>query len=181
MTKIGVFVGSLRKDSWNRKVANALVSLLPEGYEAEFFDIGHLPLYNEDWDHEGLIPPEVTAYREAVASADAFIFSTPEYNRSVPGLLKNAIDIASRPPRQGGFAGKPSLISTATPGSLGAVGANHHLRQSLVSVNSLAVTQPELYLSRISESFDEQGNLSERTRTRLASAVDALVRLINAA
>lgn len=178
MTKIGVFVGSLRKDSWNRKVANELVSLLPEGYEAEFFEIGNLPLYNEDWDQSGSVPEVVQDFRKAVAGVDAFIWTTPEYNRGVPGVLKNAIDVASKPMQDAVFAGKPYLIASASTGSMGGFGSNHHLRQTLVFVNSPVVAQPEIYLSFIDKAYDESGKMKAGTRDFLAKGIEAFTKLI---
>lgn len=176
--KVGVFVGSLRKDSWNRKVANDLVAMLPEGFEAEFVEIGDLPQYSEDWDQPGKVPERVSEYRNQLKNLDAFIFSTPEYNRSVPGFLKNALDIASRPMEAKLFSGKPSLISTASTGNIGGFGANHHLRQTLMFFNSPVVAQPELYLSGIHEIYSNSDELPEGTRKFFGSAVDAFVSLI---
>jgi chromate reductase, NAD(P)H dehydrogenase (quinone) len=128
--KVAVLIGSLRKDSFSRKTAKALISLAPAGLELEIAEIGELPLYNQDDDAQ---PPAASvAFKARIAAADAVLFVTPEYNRSVPGVLKNAIDIASRPYGNSAWNGKPGAVISVTPGGLGAFGANHHLRQSLV-------------------------------------------------
>jgi chromate reductase len=130
---IAVMVGSLRKDSINRKVANALVELAPATLRLSIIEIGHLPIYNQDGDES---PPAAwTQFRERIKSADAVLFVTPEHNRSVPAALKNAIDVGSRPYGKSAWAGKPGAVVSASPGSIGGFGANHHLRQSLVFLN----------------------------------------------
>ena len=125
-----VMVGSLRKDSINRKVANALVELAPATLKLSIIEIGHLPIYNQDGDEN---PPAAwTEFRERIRAADAVLFITPEHNRSVPAALKNAIDIGSRPYGKSAWSGKPGAVVSASPGGIGGFGANHHLRQSLV-------------------------------------------------
>jgi chromate reductase len=165
--KIAVLVGSLRKDSFSRKVARAIASELPEGYEAEEIDISKTGFYDQDLDTA--TPPASWAdLRNAIKSTDAVLFVTPEYNRSVPGVLKNAIDIGSRPYGHSAFDGKPAAVVSVTPGALGAFGANHHLRQSLVFLNMPVVQQPEMYLSGVGDWFDEAGKLKkEDTRAFL--------------
>ena len=125
-----VIVGSLRKDSLNRKAANAIAAIAPASLRFEIVEIGQLPFYNQDLDEA---PPAAwTAFRDRVRAADAVLFVTPEYNRSVPGVLKNAIDVGSRPYGKSVWSGKPAAIVTVSPGAIGGFGANHHLRQSLV-------------------------------------------------
>jgi chromate reductase len=159
-----VLVGSLRKASLNRKTANALRELAAGLLNLEIVEIGDLPLYNEDL--EAAVPAAWTRFRDRVRKADAVLFVTPEYNRSVPGLLKNAIDVGSRPYGKSVFTGKPAAIVSVTPGALGAFGANHHLRQSLVFLDMPALQQPEAYISNAAKLFDESGKLtSEDTRT----------------
>jgi chromate reductase, NAD(P)H dehydrogenase (quinone) len=171
--KIAVLVGSLRKESFTRKVARAIVAELPEGYTAEDVDISAVGFYNQDLDTDD--PPAAwAALREAIRPADAVLFATPEYNRSMPGVLKNAIDIASRPYGKSAFDGKPAAVVSVTPGPLGAFGANQHLRQSLVFLNMPVLQQPEMYLFRVGDWFDDQGRLTkDDTRTFLAQFAQA--------
>ena len=158
-----VLVGSLRKASFNRKTANAISELAAGSLALEIVEIGDLPLYNEDL--EANAPPAWARLRERVGKADAVMFVTPEYNRSVPGLLKNAIDVGSRPYGKSVFSGKPAAIVSVTPGPLGAFGANHHLRQSLVFLDMPALQQPEAYISNAGKLFDDSGKLiDESTR-----------------
>jgi chromate reductase len=161
MTKIcdvAVIVGSLRKDSINRKVANALVELAPPELKLSIIEIGHLPIYNQDVDENQ--PAEWTAFRQRIGAADAVLFVTPEHNRSVPAALKNAIDIGSRPYGKSAWSGKPGAVVSASPGGIGGFGANHHLRQSLVFLNVPAMAQPEAYLGHADKLFDATGRLA---------------------
>ena len=164
---IAVLVGSLRKDSFTRKVAHAIAALTP-GLTFTHVEIGNVSLYNQDLDAEP--PASWTALRDALRGADGYLFATPEYNRSVPGVLKNAIDIASRPYGKSAFgAGKPGAVVSVSPGALGAFGANHHLRQSLVFLDMPTMQQPEAYIGRCADLFDEQGALvNDSTRDFLA-------------
>ena len=158
-TGVAVLVGSLRKDSFSRKVAKALMALAPPSLKLEIVEIGALPLYNQDDD--AAPPAPSVAFKAKIAAADAVLFVTPEYNRSVPGVLKNAIDIASRPYGKSAWDGKPGAIVSVTPGGLGAFGANHHLRQSLVFLNVPAMQQPEAYISNASKLFNDSGELAD--------------------
>jgi chromate reductase len=126
--KIAVLIGSLRKESWNRKIANALITLAPDVIEPEVISIGDLPFYNEDL--ETSPPAEWLEFRSKLASFDGVLFVTPEYNRSVPAVLKNAIDVGSRPYGKSCWDGKPGAVVSVSPGNIGAFGANHHLRQA---------------------------------------------------
>src|SRR5436309_2928635 len=138
-----VLVGSLRKASFNGKLANALISLRPSSLKLDIVEIGQLPLYNEDL--ETAAPPaQWTAFRQRVKAADAVLFVTPEYNRSVPAVLKNAIDVGSRPYGKSVWSGKPGGVISNSPGALGGFGANPHLRQSLVFLNVPVVQPPVL-------------------------------------
>ena len=171
--KVAVLVGSLRKESFTRKVANAIVALAPPSLQFSFVDIGSLPLYNQDLDTD--TPPAAwTAFRDAVRPVDALLFATPEYNRSVPGVLKNAIDVGSRPYGKSVFAGKPGAVVSVSPGAIGGYGANHHLRQSLVFLNVPAMQQPEAYVGGADKLFDASGKLvNDGTRdflTKFAAA-----------
>ena len=168
-----VIVGSLRKESFSRKMANALRELAPASLKLEIVDIGQLPHYNQDLD-DGSPPSEWMAFRARVAKADAVLFVTPEYNRSVPGVLKNAIDVGSRPYGKSAWSGKPAGIVSVSPGNLSAFGANHALRQSLVFLNMPAMQQPEAYIGGAAALFDAQGKLvNDSTRDFLKKFVDA--------
>jgi chromate reductase len=169
---VAVFVGSLRRDSWNRKLAKALIALAPESLKLEIVEIGNLPFYNQDFEENP--PKEVREFRQRVKLADAMLFVTPEYNRSVPAVLKNAIDIGSRPYGYNAWEGKPGAVISCTTGALGAFGANHHLRQSLVFVNVPTMAQPEAYISNAASLFDDKGNLiNESTKEFLQKFLQA--------
>ncbi|MCF4978559.1 ACP phosphodiesterase [Pseudomonas gessardii] len=169
---IAVLVGSLRKESINRKVALALAQLAPTNLELRIVEIGQLPLYNEDLD-SSTPPAAYTTFRQQVAGADAVLFVTPEYNRSVPAALKNAIDVGSRPYGQSVWSGKPGAVISVSPGAIGGFGANHHLRQSLVFLNVPCMQQPEAYLGGAGSAFDESGKLAEKTKLFLQAFIDA--------
>ena len=161
MTKrIAIFIGSLRKESFNRKMANALKTIAPVSLQLEIIEIGGLPLYDQDYDDEGKPPSAWTEFRMHVKSFDGVLFVTPEYNRSVPGVLKNAIDVGSRPYGKSVWDGKPGAVMSVSPGAIGGFGANHHLRQSLVFLNVPAMQQPEAYIGNAADLFDESGNLA---------------------
>jgi chromate reductase len=156
--KIAVIVGSLRKESLNKKLAKVLIELAPQSLELEVVEIGALQLYNQDL--EASPPAEWTAFREKVRPKDGLLFVTPEYNRSLPGVLKNAIDVGSRPYGKSAFAKKSAAIASCSPGAMGAFGANHHLRQSLVFLDVPTMAQPELYLGGADKQFDAAGKLT---------------------
>jgi chromate reductase, NAD(P)H dehydrogenase (quinone) len=156
---VAVFVGSLRKESFNRKMAKAMIGLAPIGLKLEIVEIGQLPLYNQDDDAN---PPAASvAFKQRVQKADAVLFVTPEYNRGVPGVLKNAIDVASRPYGQSAWNGKPGAVISVSPGPIGGFGANHALRQSLVFLNVPAMQQPEAYIGNAAKLFDDKGALTD--------------------
>jgi chromate reductase len=157
MTKIAVLVGSLRKGSFSRKVAKAFASLNP-GLETDFIDIGSVSYFNQDL--EQTPPADWTALRDRIAAADAVLFVTAEYNRSVPGVLKNAIDVASRPYGQAVLSNKPAAIISTSIGAIGGFGANHHLRQSLTFLNMPTMAQPEAYIGGTGGLFNEAGELT---------------------
>ncbi len=162
--KIAVFVGSLRKESFNRKMAMNLIELAPSHLKLEIIEIGQLPLYNQDLD-EGTPPKEWTEFRARLKNYDAVLFVTPEYNRSVPAVLKNALDVGSRPYGKNVWDGKPAAVISVSPGAVGGFGANHHLRQSLVFLNVPAMPQPEAYIGDAAHLFDEKGKIiKEDTR-----------------
>ena len=169
---IAVIVGSLRRESLNRKSANALIELAPAPLKLEIIEIGDLALYNSDL--EDAPPRPWTEFRERIGRADGAIFVTPEYNRSVPGVLKNAIDVASRPYGHTRWDGKPGAVVSASPGAIGGFGANQHLRQSLVFLNVPPLQQPETYLGHADKLFDEAGKLvNDKTREFLEKLMHA--------
>lgn len=158
---IAVLVGSLRKDSLNRKMALAASTLAPTSLHMEIVEIGALPHYNADLEEEEATPPTAwLTFREQLRSAQGVLFVTPEFNRSVPGALKNAIDVGSRPYGQSAWAGKPCGIISVSPGALGAFGANHHLRQPLVCLDMPTMQQPEAYIGNALNLFDAKGTLT---------------------
>jgi chromate reductase len=168
-----VLVGSLRKASLNKILANALMSLAPSSMKLEIVEIGQLPLFNQDLETDST-PPQWTAFRQRVKAADAVLFVTPEYNRSVPAVLKNALDVGSRPYGSSVWDRKPGAIVSCSPSAIGAFGANHHLRQSLVFLNVPTMQQPEAYLSHADKLFDEDGRLtSDGTRKFLQAFMQA--------
>lgn len=154
---VAVIVGSLRKDSINRKLANALADLAPKSLKLANVEIGQLPLYNQDYDDDP--PAQWIAFRERIVAAEAVLFVTPEYNRSVPGPLKNAIDVGSRPYGKSVWSGKPGAVVSASPGAIGGFGSNHHLRQSLVFLDVPTMQQPEAYIGGADKLFDAGGKL----------------------
>ena len=162
-TLVSVVIGSLRKESFSRKVAQALIAEAPVSLECRIVEIGDLPMYNQDSDDR---PPEQwTRFRDAIRSSRAVLFVTPEYNRSIPGCLKNAVDVASRPYGQSVLDGRPAGVVSVTPHKLGAFGANHAIRQTFVFLNMPVMQQPEAYVSNAGELFDEKGQLkSHETR-----------------
>ena len=170
--KIAVIVGSLRKESFNRKVGRALMLLAPATLDMEFVEIGQLAMYNQDDD--GNPPPTYTEFRDKIRSYDGVLFLTPEYNRSVPAVLKNAIDVGSRPYGQSAWDGKPCAVVSVSPGASGGFGANHHLRQSLVFLNMPAMQQPEAYIGNAAKLFNDASELAEdSTRAFLQKFIDA--------
>lgn len=156
---VAVLVGSLRKESLTRKLALALAPLAPKGMNLKMVEIGDLPLFNAD--HENDPPAAVKAFKKAIEAADAVLFATPEYNRSVPGALKNAIDWGSRPYGKSSWNGKPAAVISQSMGALSGFGANHHLRQSLVFLNMPTMAQPEAYIANSTTLFDDKGGLAK--------------------
>jgi chromate reductase, NAD(P)H dehydrogenase (quinone) len=170
---IAVLVGSLRAGSFTRKVAKAAVGLAPDSLAVEIVEIGGLPLYNQDLETDSPPGPWV-AFRDAIRPKDGVLFVTPEYNRSVPGVLKNAIDVGSRPYGKSVWSKKPCGVVSVSPGAIGAFGANHHLRQSLVFLDMPAMQQPEAYIGGAANLFDEHDELKlEATRDFLARFMQA--------
>ena len=170
--KVAIILGSLRKDSLNRKLANALIANAPAGLAFSFVEIGDLPFFNQDL--EGAPPAQWTRFRDEVKAADAVLWVTPEYNRSVPGVLKNALDVGSRPYGQSIFNGKPAAVISGSMGGIGGFGANHHLRQSLAFLNMPTLGQPEAYIGAAHTLFDDAGNLTnDGTRQFLSQFAQA--------
>jgi chromate reductase len=171
--RVATIVGSLRRDSFSRKVAKALAAVAPDHLALRIVEIGDLPLYNQDLD-EAEPPAAWARFREEMRGFEALLFVTPEYNRSVPGVLKNAIDVGSRPYGHSIWAKKPGAIVSVTPGALGAFGANHHLRQSAVFLDIPMMPQPEAYLAGVGTWFAEDGTLqNEKAQPFLATFMAA--------
>ncbi len=178
--KVAVLVGSLRKESWNRKLATALSRLAPSSLDLQLIEIGQLPLYNQDPDDEGHPLPEWVAFRKKVRGFDALLFITPEYNRSIPGALKNAIDVGSRPYGESIWTGKPGAVISSSPGAIGGFGANQHLRQTFVFLDILCMQQPEAYIGEIHTLFDPKGDISkDKTREFLSNFLEQFARWIH--
>lgn len=154
-----VLVGSLRKESFSRKTARALIELAPSPLKLEIVEIGQLALYNQDLETE--TPPQPwVQFRDRLQPAHGVVFVTAEYNRSVPAVLKNAIDVGSRPYGKSVWDKKPAGVVSVSPGALGGFGANHHLRQSLVFLNMPPLQAPEAYIGGAAQLFDESGKLT---------------------
>lgn len=175
--KVAVLVGSLRRDSFNRKLAKAVEKLAPPELSFEHIRIDNLPLYNQDFDSE--YPPVCQQLKADIKAADALLFVTPEYNRSIPGVLKNAIDVASRPYGKSSFLGKPIGIVSNSPGPLGGVSAAKHLQNILPGISGPILGQPETYLNGVGDAFDEKGNLvKESLQKVLQQYIDAFAAFI---
>lgn len=160
--RIAIVVGSLRKESINRKIAQSMCAIRGDGLECTMVEIGNLPLYNQEYDNSPEEPESYRSFRDRIAAADGVLFCTPEYNRGVPGVLKNAIDVGSRPYGHSVWNGKPAAIISASPGSIGGFGANHQLRQACVFLNMPVMQQPEAYLGHVTDdSFDADGCLKD--------------------
>lgn len=175
--KIAVVVGSLRKGSFTRKMAKALMQLAPPSLACEIVEIRGLPLYDQDL--ENTPPAAWIEFREGIRKSDGVLFATPEYNRSVPGVLKNAIDVASRPYGKSAWAGKPAAVVSVSPGQYGGFGANHHLRQMLVFLDMPALQQPEAYIAHAADLFNEAGGLAaEDTREYARAFMEAFAKWV---
>jgi chromate reductase, NAD(P)H dehydrogenase (quinone) len=180
---VAIVVGSLREGSLNRKVAKAMCAASPGDFDCRIVEIGDLPLYDEDLDKD---PPEAwTRFRREIAESEGVLFVTPEYNRSIPGGLKNAIDVGSRPYGKSVWAKKPAAVVTASPSGLGGFGCNHHLRQSAVFLDMPMMQQPEAYLGNVSDDkFGSDGSITDESLakllTSLTAAFDGWIDLIRA-
>ncbi|MGG7551907.1 NADPH-dependent FMN reductase [Chryseobacterium arthrosphaerae] len=173
---IGIIAGSLRRESFSKKIARALLPMVPQDFAFRIISIEDLPIYNQDFDDHDNVPESYVKFRDEIRSIDGIIFVTPEHNRSVPAALKNAIDVGSRPAGKNVWDGKPGAVFSNSPGNLSAFGANHHVRQSLVFLNIPVMQQPEVYLPHIDKVWDENGNLKdEKVKDFLQKAVDAYI------
>jgi chromate reductase len=174
---VAVLIGSLRKESFSRKVAKTLLAMAGPPLKLEIVEIGQLPLFNQDFEAD---PPQVVRdFKQKIESFDAVLFVTPEYNRGVPGVLKNAIDVGSRPYGKSAWSRKPAGVVSVSPGAIGAFGANHHLRQSLVFLDMPCMAQPEAYIGGAAKLFDDGGALvNDSTREFLAKYLQAFAQWI---
>jgi chromate reductase len=168
--KIAVIVGSLRRDSFNLKLANAFAKLAPADVSFNVLQIGDLPLYNQDED--GNQAPSVKRLKSEIATADGLLFVTPEYNRSIPGVLKNAIDHASRPYGQSAFSGKPAGVLGVSVGAIGTALAQQHLRNVLAYLDVTTLGQPEAFIQAKDDLFDADGKVGEASRKFLQTYMD---------
>lgn len=168
------FAGSLRKGSYNKAILLAAQGLVPEGAQLEIFDLAGLPLFNQDL--EGQPPEKVKEFKERIRAADAILIATPEYNYSIPGVLKNAIDWASRPYGDNALDGKPVAIMGASIGMLGTARAQYHLRQTFVFLNMYPVNQPEVMVPFAQNSINEQGQVTDqKTKDKIKELLESLV------
>ena len=171
-TNVRVLVGSLRAGSYSRRMAHALAALAPEALALSIVEIGALPLYNQDL--ETAPPPSWLAFRSDIRAADALLFVTPEYNRSIPSALKNAIDVGSRPKGSAVWVGKPAAVISVSPGVLGGFGANHHLRQSLMCLFVPVMPTPEAYIGGVDKLLTDGDAIAvDATRDFLAQFMRA--------
>ena len=169
---IAVIVGSLRKDSFTRKVAQSMIELAPASLNMEIVEIRDLPLYNQD-DETEHPPAAFTVFRERIRQADGILFCTPEYNRSVPGALKNAIDVGSRPYGKAAYADKPCAVVSVSPGALGGFGANHHLRQMLPFLNMPCMPAPEAYVGMVAGKYEGDSLIDDASRAFFQTFIDS--------
>jgi len=178
--QIGVLVGSLRAGSYCRAVANAAIELAPASLTLRMLEIGDLPLYNQDFDDNKTQPEAYARFRGEIASMDGFLFVTPEYNRSFPAALKNALDVASRPYGHNAWNGKPGAIISASIGAIGGQAANLALRQPMVFLNVPIMQQPEAYIGKVDSLLDEHGRLTNAsTRKFLQTYMEAFERWVH--
>ncbi|WP_103981932.1 NADPH-dependent FMN reductase [Helcococcus massiliensis] len=174
--KIGIIQGSLRKNSFNKKIAETIAELLPEGYEAKFIEIGDLPLYNEEYDDGTLeTPASYTRFRNDLEESDAFIFVTPEYNRAMPATIKNAIDVGSRPYTDVKWTGKKVAVASSSLAMTAGLRANYEVKTSLSFLGANVLAQPEVILSVIHDSFDENVQMVDETKAFLKDFVEKFV------
>ena len=176
---VGILVGSLRRDSFNKKVALYLSSLLEAQFDVRFLDVASLAMFNEDLENEGDLPQEWRQFKEAVKGLDAVLFVTPEYNRSIPAVLKNAIDVASRPYGSNAWSGKPGAVVSISLGMIGGFGANYHLRQIASCLNIYMMPQPEACIGSIADLVDDHGVFADKTQDFLRIFTEAFAAWVN--
>ncbi len=177
--KLGVIVGSLRRESFTRKIAQNVARLLPADVTVEWVSID-MPMYNQDLDDDGMPPQSWVDFRATVKSCDAYLFVTPEYNRTLPPVIKNALDVGSRPMGQNAWGGgKRGAVISVSPGAVGGFGANHTLRQAVVFLDITMLQQPEMYIGGVAKLLDENGRTDERTTEFLQKFVDRYVAFIH--
>lgn len=180
MTEIKILgiVGSLRLGSYNRLALKAAQELVPDGAVLNLIELHNIPVFNQD--NEAALPDSVLEFKRQILAADAILFATPEYNYSLPGGLKNAIDWASRPYGESAWTGKPAAIMGTSVSAMGTARAQYHLRQILVTLNMPTVAQPEVMIGNAQEWFDKNGKLAdEQTRQTIQKLLEALVQLVN--
>ena len=170
MTNIGYIVGSLRKGAYTRMLSRAIPGIAPSSFRLGEIGIGELPLYNQDLDTDAP-PPAWTTFRDQVKSSDAILFITPEYNRGMPGAVKNAIDVGTRPPKQSVWRGKPAAVISLTPGRLGAMAAHQQLRLALSVIGVPVMPAPEVYLAEAAKLFDSNGTLVSEEAIKLLTSM----------
>lgn len=174
---VAVLIGSLRKESFSRKIAKAMIAMAAPMLRMEIVEIGQLPLFNQDFEAD--LPQSIRDFKQKIELFDAVLFVTPEYNRGVPGVLKNAIDCGSRPYGKSAWSRKPAGVVSVSPGAIGAFGANHQLRQSLVFLDMPALQQPEAYVGGAAKLFDDSGTLiNDQTREFLQKYLQAFAQWI---
>jgi chromate reductase len=172
---VGIIVGSLRKQSFSMHIAKYIAGALPEDMEPIFVSIGALEMFNQDFDDEGITPASWEKFREQIEATDGFLFVTPEYNRSFPAVIKNALDVASRPYGRNVWDGKPAGIVSVSPGPIGGSLANNHLRQPMMFLNIRLMTDPEQYVANAAAILDENGNVTdEHKKSSFAQYAEAL-------
>jgi len=178
--KIGIIAGSLRKESFSKKIAKAILQMQPEGFTFEIIALDDLTVYNQDFDDHNQVPESYIEFRKKIKEMEGIIFITPEHNRSIPAVLKNAIDIGSRPAGKSVWNNKPAAVFSNSPGNLSAFGANHHLRQCLVFLNMPAMQQPEVYIPNTSKLFNDQGDFNDNSeKDFIQNAVTAYIKWFN--
>ncbi|MFV0558979.1 MAG: NADPH-dependent FMN reductase [Enterococcus sp.] len=170
--KLAIIIGSLRKDSYTRQVAQAFISRLPQEYEARIIKIDDLPYYNEDLESDGLVPESWTRFRQELTEVTGVLFFTPEYNRSIPATIKNALDVGSRPYGASIWEEKPALVVSVSPGAISGFGANHVLRQSLVFLNMPTLQQPEAYIGHVPNLLADNGEFTDKTTNFFQTILD---------
>lgn len=176
--RVAVLVGSLRKEAFSRRLANALISMQPDSLDMRIVEIGELPLYNQDLETDSP-PPAWAKYRQQLAECEAVLFVTPEYNRGMPAALKNAIDVGTRPYGKGAINGKPCAVASSSPGGLGGFGANHQVRHAVVFPDMPMMQMPELYVGHVDKVVDASAKpTSDGTRDLFAKFLDAFAQWI---